>query len=245
MSLPLCTYLKVRAQSSDFLELHNHRAVLEHTLRKYTCVTVGDIIEINHAGQAYHLEILDVKPGGAASIVEADVQIDFDEPVGYKEYVERKRSKDVPVDGGAAAQLAATLARPVQLQKARQDSNDANAAPKFVPFAGSGKRIDGKPASSAAAATDGSAPTSAPAIAPVKSSPSSSSSSAAILPGTGLRLNAPASVATLQSGAQQPAGSAGLDSSGRPPVHKSIIGDKFSKTKVKASAFGGSSQKLT
>lgn len=82
VSLPKCTFLKVRAQSVDFLSISNPRAVLEVTMRKYTCVTVGDVIVLQHAGKYFHMDVQEVRPGGAASIVETDVEIDFDEPLG-------------------------------------------------------------------------------------------------------------------------------------------------------------------
>ena len=84
VSLPKAQYIKVRAQSVDFLEISNPRAALEVNLRKYTCLTVGDTIVLQHLGKLHCLDVLEVKPNGAASIVETDVSIDFDEPVGYK-----------------------------------------------------------------------------------------------------------------------------------------------------------------
>ena len=42
VSLAKATFVKFRAQSCDFLEISNHRAVLEVTLRKFTCLTEGD-----------------------------------------------------------------------------------------------------------------------------------------------------------------------------------------------------------
>ena len=64
VSLEKATLMKLRAQSVDFLELTNPRAVLEVTLRKFTCVTVGDQIKITHANKDYYLELVEVQPGG-------------------------------------------------------------------------------------------------------------------------------------------------------------------------------------
>jgi ubiquitin fusion degradation protein 1 len=61
----------------DFIEISNPRAVLEVTLRKFTCLTQGDMICINHAGYKYYLEVKEVQPNGAASIIETDCSVDF------------------------------------------------------------------------------------------------------------------------------------------------------------------------
>ena len=75
VSLPKATYTKIRAQSVEFLEIQNHRAVLEVTLRNFSCLTKGEIITIKHADKLHHLEVCDVQPGGAASIIETDMQV--------------------------------------------------------------------------------------------------------------------------------------------------------------------------
>lgn len=85
VSLPKATFVKLQPQSTDFLEISNPRAVLEHALRNYSCVTVHDIIQIPYNNKNYHFELKDVQPGPAACIIETDCNVDFDAPVGYVE----------------------------------------------------------------------------------------------------------------------------------------------------------------
>lgn len=82
VSLPKATFVKFRAQSVDFLEVTNPRALLEVALRMFTCLTVGDIVRIPHAGRQFYLEVREVQPNGAASIIETDCNVDFEEPLG-------------------------------------------------------------------------------------------------------------------------------------------------------------------
>jgi hypothetical protein len=42
VSLRKGTYVKLRPHTKDFLDISNPKAVLETTLRNYTCMTVGD-----------------------------------------------------------------------------------------------------------------------------------------------------------------------------------------------------------
>jgi ubiquitin fusion degradation protein 1 len=85
VSLPKATFVKLQPQSTDFLEISNPRAVLEHALRNYSCVTLHDIIQIPYNSKIYQFELKDVQPGPAACIIETDCQVDFDPPVGYVE----------------------------------------------------------------------------------------------------------------------------------------------------------------
>merc|ERR1719145_37972 len=84
-SLPKGTYVKLQPVSSDFLDIHNPRAVLENSLRNFATLTVGDCVVIDYNQKRYEIEIVECKPGNAISIIEADVNVDFAPPKDYKE----------------------------------------------------------------------------------------------------------------------------------------------------------------
>merc|ERR1719245_2513988 len=85
VSLPKAIFVKLQPQHVDFLEITNPRAVLEHALRNYSCVTKGDVICVPYNRKNYHFELKEVQPQDAACIIETDCNVDFDAPVGYKE----------------------------------------------------------------------------------------------------------------------------------------------------------------
>jgi len=85
VSLPKASFVKLQPQHVDFLEISNPRAVLEHALRNFSCVTKGDVICVPYNSKNYHFELKEVKPQDAACIIETDCNVDFDAPVGYKE----------------------------------------------------------------------------------------------------------------------------------------------------------------
>lgn len=85
ISLPKATFVKLQPQHVDFLEITNPRAVLEHALRNFSCVTKGDVIQLPYNDKNYHFELKEVKPVDAACIIETDCEVDFDAPVGYQE----------------------------------------------------------------------------------------------------------------------------------------------------------------
>ena len=101
VQLPKGTFVKFRPHSKDFLEITNHRAVLEKKLSSYSCVTVGDVMVFNYAGQNYALDILEAKPASAVSIVETDCEVDFAPPADYVE-PDYKAMKAAAASSGAA-----------------------------------------------------------------------------------------------------------------------------------------------
>ena len=68
-------YVKLRPQTKDFLDISNPKAVLETTLRSYTCLTVGDSILINYNNKRYFIDIVEARPNDAVSIVDTDCEV--------------------------------------------------------------------------------------------------------------------------------------------------------------------------
>lgn len=219
VTLPKANYVKFQAQSVDFLKINNPRAVLEVTLRKFTCLTKGDMICLPYAGTKYHLEVTEVKPNEAASIVESDVKVDFDEPVGYQQS-EYGIAERVNKERLLAEELAksAAAAAPRELQKAVAGQEE-EAKSKFVPFQGAARRIDGRKLGAAGDATSSS----------LSSSSSAGGVSASPSGGRTLGGSAPAQAPTQSSTVA---------------AYKPSIGNKYSKTKVASSAFTGAGHKL-
>jgi ubiquitin fusion degradation protein 1 len=231
VSLPKATFVKFRAQSCDFLEITNHRAVLEVTLRKFTCLTEGDQICIAHGGANYFLDIREVKPNGAASIIETDCNVDFEEPVGYKAWEESKaqeRSGNASGRDEKSTSGGAVVSR--TLQRARVVSEEEAAAAKnaFKPFAGSAKRIDGRQVPSSAAEGKDSK----------ESGKDSSSSSSKDIPYGG---SGPSSAS---SSAREGIAAAPAAAAPAGPTYQSRIGDKFSKKKAVLTAMKDPTQKF-
>lgn len=92
--LPKGKFAKVQAQSTLFLELGDHKAVLETALRNFSCLTKGDIIEIYHNMMTFEILIMELKPDDApgVSIFETDLEVDFAPPVGYVEPAPKPRA---------------------------------------------------------------------------------------------------------------------------------------------------------
>lgn len=86
--LPNGRFIKLKPQSTSFLEISDPKAVLENSLRNFSALTKDDIFSFSYNDQIYEIAILEVKPEnekGAISCVETDLEVDFEAPVGYVE----------------------------------------------------------------------------------------------------------------------------------------------------------------
>eukprot|EP00003_Mantamonas_plastica_P007506 TRINITY_DN1632_c0_g1_i2.p2 TRINITY_DN1632_c0_g1~~TRINITY_DN1632_c0_g1_i2.p2 ORF type:complete len:282 (-),score=95.16 TRINITY_DN1632_c0_g1_i2:935-1780(-) len=170
--LKVGSYVKFIPQSVDFLDITNQKAVLEHALRNFSCVTKGDVIRITYDSHAYDLEVNDVKPDPQVSIVEADVEVDFGEPRGYKEWLAEKQAQaglsstttsSSADDSTASSQNQSSSTDGKKKDSANdggeedQDEDEVVVNPfKVKSFVGSGYRLDGKGSTSASTSTSSS-----------------------------------------------------------------------------------------
>lgn len=154
-NLPKGTFVKFQPQTSDFLKISNPKAVLEATLRGFSCLTKGDSIAINYNDKTYYIDVLEVAPGEAISIIETDVNVEFAAPADYVEpevptasasSAGQATTKKVPIgqsDNDPSARLKERLER---LKKRKpvdddSDSSDEDKPPPKPLFPGSGKTL--------------------------------------------------------------------------------------------------------
>jgi len=125
-TLPVATYSKFQPLSADFLDLTNPKAVLEMRLRHFACLSKGDIIAINYNSRIYELNVMETKPAAAVTIIECDMNVDFEAPPGYQE-------PQVP--------------RQEPMEEEEPELDISQMLPEetgFIAFGGSGNRLDGK-----------------------------------------------------------------------------------------------------
>ncbi|XP_071719630.1 uncharacterized protein [Rutidosis leptorrhynchoides] len=130
-SLSKGTYVKLQPHTMDFLDVSNPKAILETTLRSYSCLTTGDTIMVAYNNKKFYIDIVETKPSAAISIIETDCEVDFAPPLDYKEPEKPLKSKVPP--------------------EVEEEEEPDNKKPKFNPFSGSGRRLDGKSAEPVAA----------------------------------------------------------------------------------------------
>ncbi|XP_073144291.1 uncharacterized protein [Henckelia pumila] len=125
VTLPKGTYVKLQPHTKDFLDISNPKAILETTLRNFSCLTTGDSIMVAYNNKKYYIDIIESKPSNAISIIETDCEVDFAPPLDYKE--PERPALPIPKGKGTEGQEPA-----------------AETEPNFNPFTGTGRRLDGK-----------------------------------------------------------------------------------------------------
>ncbi|CAB1322102.1 unnamed protein product [Coregonus sp. 'balchen'] len=103
VNLMVATYSKFQPQSPDFLDITNPKAVY-----------------------IYELRVMETKPDKAVSIIECDMNVDFDAPLGYKEPERCYKAPEEPTE------------------EEGDPSTWTDMDMRFRAFTGSGNRLDGK-----------------------------------------------------------------------------------------------------
>ncbi|KRX99500.1 Ubiquitin fusion degradation protein 1 -like protein [Trichinella pseudospiralis] len=80
VDLPVGSYVKLKPQDSRFVGLANPSVLLELKLRNYACLTKGDMIAIEYNDKVMEFLVQELRPSDAVSIIECDINVDFDVP---------------------------------------------------------------------------------------------------------------------------------------------------------------------
>ncbi|KAL8757825.1 MAG: hypothetical protein Q9199_001947, partial [Rusavskia elegans] len=162
--LPSGSFIKLQAQSTDFLDISDPKAVLENAFRNFSCLTKGDVFTFAYNDQTYEMAVLETKPGtaknGAVSVLETDLEVDFAPPVGYEEpkkvsgtSTPASRAGRLPSDG--MMHSAGTMAQAINYASIAPQSNTAAAGAKAVSsnFLQGGHKLKGGKAPTPSAST--------------------------------------------------------------------------------------------
>ena len=68
-TLPKGTYVKLQPHTQDFLDITNPKAVLETTLRGFSCLTTGDTICLPYNNKKYFIDVVEARPQVGHSLV--------------------------------------------------------------------------------------------------------------------------------------------------------------------------------
>jgi len=139
-SLPRGSFVKFQPHTKNFLDITNPRAVLERSLRNFTCLTQGDVIVLYYNDRNYYLTVLETKPAKAISIVETDISVDFAPPLDYVEPPKSQNPTPIPTP-------ALSIPDTIQKDKGKTPAVEEDDKKKFTAFGGSGYSLKGTPTS--------------------------------------------------------------------------------------------------
>ena len=87
--------IKLLPHSVEFLEVENPKAELETALRNYGVVTLGDEIRLNFIdfkNMAFTVTSMEPDENGAVYIVDTDLNVEFEAPIGFEEKLKEERT---------------------------------------------------------------------------------------------------------------------------------------------------------
>ena len=93
--LPHGKSIEFQPHKSEFLNIDNHKSVLEKNLVNFACLSKGDTIPIYHDGNVFYGDIVDCKPSDSISIIDCDLEVDFKAPKDYKESLNTSQHQPV------------------------------------------------------------------------------------------------------------------------------------------------------
>ncbi|SCU96734.1 LADA_0H02454g1_1 [Lachancea dasiensis] len=142
--VPLGQFVKIEPQSVDFLDISDPKAVLENVLRKFSTLTVADIIEISYNNRSYRIKVLEVKPESNANsicVIETDLVTDFAPPVGYVEpdYKAVQKEKKLQARLDPSIQGLGPMSQRIEYAATVNSGSEIKSF-----FGGEGKRLSGK-----------------------------------------------------------------------------------------------------
>lgn len=117
-------FVVLQPHETAFINLANPKAILEQELTNYACLMKGDTVNIHYQGKDYLIDIVECKPEDQICVVEADIEVDFREPLDYKALHEQQlTTPPLQKKGSKLAipeeQLLAEEARKKALEKAK------------------------------------------------------------------------------------------------------------------------------
>lgn len=125
----------VKGQSCDYLEIEDVKKEFESAFQKYRCLTVGDKITFRSQNTFHEFEIVELYPQYVVSTLNVDLEIEFEEPLGYEEWLAKKEEEKKKKEKLKVSRGPSSLPRlPTQTQKSE----------KFVAFSGSGNALGKK-----------------------------------------------------------------------------------------------------
>lgn len=133
------TYMKLRPHKTAFINLSNPKAVLERIMsHDHPVVSQGQTIELYYEDLdcKYLIDIVETKPDEIISIVNTDINIDFDQPLDYVEPPPQPKYSPPSGIPSPGAQQNKIISRETQLKSMQSPTTK-----QFVPFSGQGNKL--------------------------------------------------------------------------------------------------------
>lgn len=98
--LPKVTLVKFQPVENRFYGLEDVKLILEENMRHHSALTLGDVVTIWHRGKKYLLKVTHILPEAQGSLIDTNVEVDFEESVEHKAHQSTSEATNSQVQGG-------------------------------------------------------------------------------------------------------------------------------------------------
>ena len=139
-NIPKGTYVKFRPHNYEFLQLSNHKEILEKELKNYGLLNKHTTITFEYFSLQFNLDIIDLEPDNIVDIINTDINVDFEPPIDYIEpKPEEKKELEKPEE---QEKLEETKVE--KHDENIKDIKEKTETDTFVAFSGKGYRLGDK-----------------------------------------------------------------------------------------------------
>ena len=137
-NIPKGTKITLQAHSCDILEMEDYKSFLEMEInKKYDILTCGETISLQYQEQPLYFDIKSTSPNDIISIKNTDLQVEFEEPLNYQQYLQQKE-----LEKKAKQQLQLEeKKKQLEIERKKQEDERIKKEKGFVPFGGVGRRL--------------------------------------------------------------------------------------------------------
>ena len=137
-NIPKGSKITIQAHRCDILEMEDYKSFLEMEMnKKYDILTCGETISLQYQEQPLYFDIKSTSPNDIISIKNTDLEVEFEEPLNYQQYLQQKE-----LEKKAKQQLQLEeKKKQLEIERKKQEDERIKKEKGFVPFGGVGRRL--------------------------------------------------------------------------------------------------------
>ena len=137
-NIPKGSNITLQAHSCDILEMEDYKSFLEMEMnKKYDILTCGETISLQYQEKPLYFDIKSTSPNDIISIKNTDLEVEFEEPLNYQQYLQQKE-----IEKKAKQQLELEeKKKQLKIERKKQEDDRIKKEKGFVPFGGVGRRL--------------------------------------------------------------------------------------------------------
>ena len=132
------TKITIQPHTSELLEMEDFKSFLEIEMNhKYDILTNGDTISLEYNNKTIYFDIKLTLPNDIISIKNTDLEVEFEQPLDYDDYVKKKELEKIEKE----KQELEEKQKKQELEKKRLEEEKIKKEKGYIPFGGKGHRL--------------------------------------------------------------------------------------------------------